>query len=402
MRLIERSDTSLAIGLIAGTAVMFAQPFRYLLSIAEEVSRTYGIDLLPGFMVFVMVCSLHFWRKYRDAVAVAQVQAQAEEDAVRRSRELDQLVLASRGIANALDPAELRAQLQAHVPALLSGRRGWAAVIGPLGWEWILEPAHNADGLLKEAPKGLAALEAGESSFGAWRLWSLRHGDRTLGMLAVEGPETGEVSHAEDSQISALAAVLSVAIKNGQLFGELEIKSTTDALTGCCLRSHGVRLLGNELRRAQRTRSPLSVLMLDIDGFKNVNDTHGHVEGDRLLAAIGATLTGTLRTTDVKCRYGGDEFMVILLDTPEHAAHHVAENLRESIIGAEVSASTGPISCEVSVGVSMAELGELDALAVIRRADKALYDNKATGKGKAGLPVPDRTPLTLATANAAR
>ena len=199
-------------------------------------------------------------------------------------------------------------------------------------------------------------------------------------MLAVERPETGEVSHAEDSQISALAAVLSVAIKNGQLFGELEARSTTDALTGCCLRSHGVRLLGNELRRAQRTRSPLSVLMLDIDGFKSVNDTYGHVEGDHLLTAIGATLQKSLRTTDVKCRYGGDEFMVVLLDTPEHPAHHVAENLRETIIGVEVPDSTGRISCQVSVGVGVAEFGELDALAVIRRADKALYDNKATRK----------------------
>ena len=155
MRLIDRSDTPLAIGLIAGTAVMFAQPFRSLLSVAEEISETYRVDLLPGFMVFVIVCALHFLRKYRDAAAVVQVQAQAEEDALRRSRGLDQLVLASRGIANALDPTELRAQLQAHLPALLGDRRGWVAALGPLGWEWVLEPPHDAEVLLEDAPKGL-------------------------------------------------------------------------------------------------------------------------------------------------------------------------------------------------------------------------------------------------------
>lgn len=374
MRLIDRKDTSLVIGLIAGTAVMFAQPFRFVLSIAEDISETYRVDLLPGFMVMVVVCSLHFWRKYRDAVTTAKVQAQSEQDALKRGRELNQLVVASRGVANALTPTELKAQVKEHVPALLNGRPAWIAVTGPLGWEWVLEPPDGAEGLLEQAPEFLTAVEAGEQTQGRWAMWSLHHGDRPLGILAVD--QSAATTLLEESQIAALGSVLSVAIKNTQLFAELEARSTTDALTGCFNRTYGFKTLGNELRRAQRTRSPLSVLMMDVNGFKGINDEYGHVEGDRLLAAIGATLHKALRTTDVKCRYGGDEFLVILPDTPEHAAHHVAAHIRDTIVRVEVPGSDKRITCQVSVGVAMTQPGEMDPVAVIRRADKALYDNK--------------------------
>jgi diguanylate cyclase (GGDEF)-like protein len=378
MRLIDRKDTPLVIGLIAGTAVMFAQPFRFVLSVAEDVAATYKVDLVPGFMVFVLVCCLHFWRKYRDTVASSELQAQRERDAVQRTRELDQLVTVSHAIANTLDSASLRAQVQQHVPPLLGGRKAWIAITGPLGWEWVLEPDEFADELLDRMGDCHAALDAGETEHGMWALWPLRHGDRTLGMLAIDKDE--RPSKAQESQFAALSALLSVAIKNGQLFAELQARSTTDALTGCFNRAHGLRTLGAELRRAQRTGSPLSVLMIDVDGFKEINDEHGHVEGDRLLAAIGATLHRALRTTDVKCRYGGDEFLVILPDTPEHAAHHVADHLRQTIVRVEVPGSSSRIACQVSVGVAVAASGEMDPVAVVRRADKELYDNKQARK----------------------
>ena len=228
--------------------------------------------------------------------------------------------------------------------------------------------------MLEKAPGLLTKLEAGEGTHGTWALHSLRHGDRPIGIFAVD--RTAEVTPAEASQVAAVATVLSVAIKNGQLFAELEARSTTDALTGCYNRAHGIASLGIELKRAQRTRSPLSALMIDVDGFKAINDEYGHVEGDRLLAAIGGTLHRALRTTDIKCRYGGDEFLIILPDTPEHAAHHVADNLRQTTVRVELPGSSNRITCQVSVGAAVANPGELDPVMVIRRADKALYDNK--------------------------
>jgi diguanylate cyclase (GGDEF)-like protein len=401
MRLIDRKDTPLVIGLIAGTAVMFAQPFRSVLSIAEEVAATYRVDLIPGFVVFVLVCSLHFWRKYRDTVAAAELQSVREQDALRRSRDLDQLVAASHAIANTLDAVALRVQVQLHVPALLGGRKSWVALTGPLGWEWVLEPEEFQDELLDQMTECLSTLEAGEEAHGMWALRALRHGDRTLGVLGVD--RTVGPTKVEESLLAALAAVLGVAIKNGQLFAELQARSTTDALTGCINRAHGLRTLGTELRRAQRTGSPLSVLMLDVDGFKEINDEHGHVEGDRLLAAIGATLQRALRTTDVKCRYGGDEFLIILPDTPEHAAHHVADHLRQTIVRVEVPGSNSRIACQVSVGVGVAASGELDPVAVVRRADKELYENKQARKPRTLTPAFGQVkPAMAVAADAAR
>jgi len=376
MRLIDRNDASLVIGLIAGTAVMFAQPFRFVLSLAEELSATYRVDLIPGFIVFGLVCSAHFWSKYREAVTSARLRVQSEQEALQRNRELDRLVEASHAVANAIDSSALRAQVRLHLPALLNGRPAWIATSGPLGWEWLLPPTESEDELLEKAPKLLASLEAGETTHDTWALHSLRHGDRPIGIFAVD--RTVEPTPSEVSQIAAVATVLSVAIKNGQLFAELEARSTTDALTGCYTRAHGIAALGSELKRSQRTRSPLSALMIDVDGFKAINDQHGHVEGDRLLAAIGGTLHTALRTTDIKCRYGGDEFLIVLPDTPEHAAHHVADHLRQTIVRVELPGSNNRITCQVSVGVAVANPGEVDPIMVIRRADKALYDNKFT------------------------
>ena len=143
-------------------------------------------------------------------------------------------------------------------------------------------------------------------------------------------------------------------------------------------RAHGITTLGTELKRSRRARSPLSVLMLDVDGLKAINDKYGHVEGDRLLATFGRMLHRALRTTDIKCRYGGDEFLVILPDTPEHAAHHVADHLRKAVVF-ELPGSN-PITGQASVGVATVNPGELDPLPVIRRADKALYKNKFEGQ----------------------
>ena len=372
MRLIDRNDTPLVIGLIAGTAVMFAQPFRFVLSVAEDVSATYHIDLVPGLIVFGLVGCAHFWRKYREAVTRARLTAQSAHETRQRNEGLDRLVAASHAMANATDLSALRAEVRRHLPAVLNGRSAWIATSEPDGWEWMLEPLESEGELLEQAPKLLVSLEAGETNHGRWAFHVLRHGDRAIGIFAVDH-ET-EPTPAESALIGAVVTVVSVAIKNRRLFAELEIRSTTDALTGCYNHTHGITTLGTELKRSRRTRSPLSVLMLDVDGLKAINDKYGHVEGDRLLATFGRMLHRALRTTDIKCRYGGDEFLVILPDTPEHAAHHVADDLRKAVV-VELPGSN-PITAQASVGVAAVNPGELDPLPVIRRADKALYKNK--------------------------
>ena len=147
----------------------------------------------------------------------------------------------------------------------------------------------------------------------------------------------------------------------------------------------GFEMLELQLRRSKRTQSRLAVLMLDVDDFKTVNDRHGHLAGDRVLEAVGSTLRRTLRTTDIKCRYGGDEFLVVLLDTPLDAARSVAEHLRRACESVQVDVPGGRLSCKISVGVTDANPGELDAPSLVHRADEALYLDKSL-RGRVKLP----------------
>jgi diguanylate cyclase (GGDEF)-like protein len=121
--------------------------------------------------------------------------------------------------------------------------------------------------------------------------------------------------------------------------------------------------------------------MCDIDRFKTINDSAGHLHGDAVLAAVGARFAQVLRSTDVRVRYGGDEFLIILTDTPIIGAQQVAEALRREIAelrlpNQEAAAAT------VSLGVAVAVPGEMDPLAFINRADEALYRAKHEGRNR--------------------
>ena len=132
------------------------------------------------------------------------------------------------------------------------------------------------------------------------------------------------------SVLSAAAALIAVSLKNSELFREVRENSVRDALTGCFNRMHALEVLDAELRRARRSRLPLSLVMFDLDNFKGINDRLGHLCGD---AAGGRRRNdeGRIAGSDLKCRYGGDEFMVILPDTPLAGAKQVSENLRRAI-----------------------------------------------------------------------
>jgi diguanylate cyclase (GGDEF)-like protein len=115
-------------------------------------------------------------------------------------------------------------------------------------------------------------------------------------------------------------------------------------------------------------------------GNIGVNDAHGHLTGDHLLADIGRRLDAVVRTTDIKCRYGGDEFLIIVPDTPAMGAHHVGETLRQALSSIVVTTSSGvSLSITVSVGLATTR-ADRDAVSVIARADRALYRAKQAGR----------------------
>src|SRR5207237_4134462 len=131
--------------------------------------------------------------------------------------------------------------------------------------------------------------------------------------------------------VAMSAALLAIGIRNAQLFSEVRDNSLRDGLTGCFNRTHALEMIDTELRRARRSQMPVSLIMFDLDHFKDVNDRYGHLCGDAVLAAVGAKMREVLRGSDLKCRYGGEEFVVLLPETPLEGAKRVADTLRREL-----------------------------------------------------------------------
>ncbi len=162
----------------------------------------------------------------------------------------------------------------------------------------------------------------------------------------------------------------------------LEAQASLDPLTGLFNRGH-LAVLAEELRLALARGRPVSLMMFDIDRFKEVNDTFGHLAGDRVLVSITNELTEHCRETDVPCRYGGDEFLVLLVGIETGVARKAAERLRQVIASTPIPYGDASISVTISAGVSSAHPGEkvtLDTL--IERADRALYSAKQGGRNR--------------------
>jgi len=159
--------------------------------------------------------------------------------------------------------------------------------------------------------------------------------------------------------------------------------AVTDGLTGLYNHRHFHERLALETERSQRSGLPLSLLMLDVDHFKQFNDTFGHPAGDEVLRQLARVLADTRRANDVVARYGGEEFAVILVDTPKFTAAKVAERVRERINThdfAEAAPRAGKLSA--SIGVATFPDDGADAETLVRSADTALYAAKRSGRNR--------------------
>ena len=143
---------------------------------------------------------------------------------------------------------------------------------------------------------------------------------------------------------------------------------------------HAIEVIDTELRRARRSQAPSSLIMFDIDHFKDINDRYGHLCGDAVLAAVGARMREGLRGSDLKCRYGGEEFLVLLPETPLEGAKRVAETLRRELADVPINWKGETVAVTASFGVSVALPTEIDGQALIGRADAALYRAKEQGR----------------------
>ncbi|HET6434455.1 MAG TPA: sensor domain-containing diguanylate cyclase, partial [Xanthomonadaceae bacterium] len=203
-----------------------------------------------------------------------------------------------------------------------------------------------------------------------------------LGLLHVSGDATTDREQAQ-ALLGHVAEQLGLALVNLQLRDKLRTQSLRDPLTGLHNRRYLDEALPREIDRCLRRGTPLAVLMLDVDHFKTFNDSHGHAAGDALLATIGQVLQDSVRGEDLVCRYGGEEFTVVLTETARDGALKRAEQIRAAIGRVTVEhlrQTLGPRT--VSIGLAMlSEHGETPE-ALLHAADHALYRAKAEGRDR--------------------
>ncbi|MDO8680805.1 MAG: diguanylate cyclase [Acidobacteriota bacterium] len=188
---------------------------------------------------------------------------------------------------------------------------------------------------------------------------------------------------AEIELLTTFAVLAAQAIDNARLYAQSQEHARTDALTSLDNRREFQRRLDEEIERALRHDRPLSLLMLDLDHFKRVNDTYGHPAGDEVLRAIAARIRAEIRPTDRAARYGGEEFVAILPETPAAGARVVAERMRRAVAGAPFRLPDGrEIGVTVSIGVLCCPDDANGSQRVVEHADQALYIAKETGRNR--------------------
>ncbi len=188
---------------------------------------------------------------------------------------------------------------------------------------------------------------------------------------------------AGDSRAVGRAVIFSDVTAQVHLREELRRQSETDPLTGVANRRRFHQALEVECLRYSRGHAPLSLLMIDIDNFKEVNDRYGHPTGDLVLRIVARRLLGCLRKTDLLARYGGEEFSVLLPETRGEGASVIADRIRRAICQFPIDAEGVFIALTVSVGVaSHATDREVDAQILLKKADLALYRAKTAGRNR--------------------
>lgn len=410
-RLLDIShDSPLAIGLIMATAVVFQQPLRFALNSVGEVEQRYHLDLLPALVVLSVVFMFHQYRKRQESRAVALAADTAAQHERSRVAEMQELMDIGQSLANALEFKEIEQALWRRMPVsarqhplsiVMRFRAGWRTLVHDGGpdaessrfEEIATKAASHFDAPMQQAVAAAVAIDG-------YLCLPVFAGRAVIGVAIL--PDTPATRHERLQQtLAPVLAFVGIAVRNVQLLADSKDNSVRDSLTRWFNRGHAIEVLRNDLRRAARTGQPTSVVMFDLDGFKTINDTLGHLQGDATLQTVASTIDATLRGSDLRCRYGGDEFMVLLPETPLAGAAQVAENIRQAISSLDLSTGRPGERLTCSIGVAAARGGDLEPEYLIARADSALYQAKRGGRnrvvvdGNEDAPPAGKAPLRL-------
>ena len=206
--------------------------------------------------------------------------------------------------------------------------------------------------------------------------------DDIIGILYVDDFSPRKFNKGELGLLSILSSFAAMSIDHARLHANTRKMAFTDGLTGLYNHRHFQEQMEREISRAGRYDESFSLLMLDIDDFKKLNDAHGHVFGDKVLKKLSEILKSSIRDSDTAARYGGEEFAVILPKVERQHAFVMAQRIRKQIKAKTAGMMRGKGSLTVSLGISSYPADAKARLELIRKADKALYEAKRLGKDR--------------------
>jgi len=345
------------------------------------------------------------YRRHADSQKLMEQWRQASNLAQKRARELETLSEINRELTSSL---ELRVVLQTVADRALGLGEADAVNVfgrnqenGELGYHVSATRNERLRDLPPPRQNGLTmtVAKSGEAAFisdtrshslyadGAYpdmlavASLPLRFEDNVIGVMNVGYTHKHTFEEDEMRMLNLLADAASLAVHNASLHEQIAKLAVTDELTGLANRRRFLQVVRAEVQRARRYERALSLVMLDLDRLKQINDHDGHAAGDAMLRGIAQCMRASVRDTDLCARLSGDEFAVVLPETAPEGAAVIAERIRKAVENFSVVVNGATIASTVSVGLVCCQPGELpDLPTFIRMADEALYHSKKGGR----------------------
>ena len=226
------------------------------------------------------------------------------------------------------------------------------------------------------------ALKADFQSLGEW---PLVHGGRAVGTLGCYFDAPKRWSDTDQEMFYAFCGHAAIALENARLHEDQILLAMTDSLTGLPNRRALQQALDRELARAARKRETISLLLVDVDQFKHVNDAYGHSTGDAALQALAGVLRSACRSMDLATRYGGDEFVLVLPETQKAGAIRAAKRIQEQVARLRIRDAAG-VRLKISIGIATTKESGTAEAGLLKAADQALYKVKRAGGDGIGEP----------------
>jgi diguanylate cyclase (GGDEF)-like protein len=321
-------------------------------------------------VLFVMAVS------YAAKTAVLEFEQRADDDVLRVKtvyfdiiNQKDRLAEEKQRLQEEADRIFEMFELTREVTATFDEKEAFAAFRDHLNRRMAIEDCR----LVENSPVDIDQVEA----FRGYKFFPLRTKKLVLGEIAYKG-----IAPADEETFTVLAHQFSLALRRIRLYNEVETKAITDGLTRMHTRRYVNERFEEEFGRARGRKAPLSLLMIDIDYFKKVNDQYGHLTGDMVLREVARIISAQVREIDIAGRYGGEEFCVILPDTDKAGAQVVAERICAAIRAQKIRAYDALISLSVSIGAAAFPEDAVQMDELLDKADWALYRAKKSGRNR--------------------